>query len=468
MKAIAVVLATGLALLSAGGGEVFVGADFTVTHGKIKQLNGVNAGPSVKSDTAMDRRNADYRSLGVTSVRLHDIPLINSGINLVDVKEIFPVWHPKLDPKDPENYFFAPTDNYIRNIMSNSNAGIVYRLGASIEHGPVKYFARQPPDFERYAEICAGIVRHYTKGWANGFKAPITHWEIWNEADGCTYARCMWDATWDRYIDFYAVIARRLRTEFPDIKIGGPSLTWVARVKMAEKLVERCEREKLPLDFLSYHDYSYKPMVNPALFELRKMLDRHGFARAELHCNEWHYFPCIGFDALNTPEQRRRWYFTPDGLNGIDAAAYICAQITLWQDSPLDVANYYLTHSSGSWGLYDIYGAKLPTFHAIKMTGDFMEGSPDRIATKVSVDGYLHALGGVSAKGKKRLLVSLFKPDGWTVLVVKAKGVPSAGRVRVTTLDSFTEPPRVTEVDYTDSRINLGNTLTSSVRLIEW
>ena len=90
-----------------------------------------------------------------------------------------------------------------------------------------------------------------------------------------------------------------------------------------------------------------------------------------------------------------------------------------------------------------------------------------RIATS-PCDEHVFVLGGVSKTGKRRLLVSLFKPDGWTVLSVKAAGVPAQGRVRVTTLDSFTEPPRVTEIDYSDSKIDFGRTLTSSVRLIEW
>ena len=463
-------LVLGAVLLSATcamAGEVVVTADFGAVRGKVKQLNGTNAGPCVKSADSMAKRNAEFRELGFTSVRLHDIPLVNSGQNLVDVKEIFPIWHKTLDPKDPENYYFTPTDDYIRNIMSNSNAGIVYRLGASIEHSPVKYFARKPDDYARYAEVCAGIVRHYTKGWANGFKAPVTHWEIWNEADGCTYATCMWDAKWEAYVDLYAVIARRLHEEFPEIKIGGPALTSMDRWGMAEKLVERCEREKLPFDFLSFHTYPHKPMIRPSLFEARKMLDRHGFGHAEIHCNEWHYFPCVGFDAIKTPEQGRRWYFTPDGLNGIDSAAFLCAQITLWQDAPVDVANYYMTHSGSIWGLYDVYGGKFPTYYAVKMTGEFMGGSPDRIATS-PCDEHVFVLGGVSKAGKRRLLVSLFKPDGWTVLSVKAAGVPAQGRVKVTTLDSFTEPPRVTEVDYSDSKIDFGRTLTSSVRLIEW
>ena len=76
--------------------------------------------------------------------------------------------------------------------------------------------------------------------------------------------------------------------------------------------------------------------------------------------------------------------------------------------------------------------------------------------------------GGKDGEGRKRLLVSLFKPDGWTLLTVKLAGVPEEALVKVTTLDSFTEPPRVSEVAYRDLKIEFGRTITSAVRMIEW
>ena len=68
-------------------------------------------------------------ALKLDSFRTHDAPLVNSGQNIVDTHEIFPLMH--LDAKDPKNYVFKPTDHFLE---LNFNLGMkcLYRLGTSI------------------------------------------------------------------------------------------------------------------------------------------------------------------------------------------------------------------------------------------------------------------------------------------------------------------------------------------------
>ncbi len=83
-----------------------------------------------------------------------------------------------------------------------------------------------PEDFEKYAEVLAGIVRHYNAGWANGYKWGTRYWEIWNEPDGIT--NC-WGGGWDakgyaeKFVRFFAPVLKRLTSEFPDVQAGGPA-----------------------------------------------------------------------------------------------------------------------------------------------------------------------------------------------------------------------------------------------------
>ena len=86
----------------------------------------------------------EFARLNVASVRLHDIPLVNSGIKLVDVQDIFPIWN---EGADAANYFFAPTDDYLRALQGCGVKQVLYRLGTSIEWSyPNKYFAKMPKD----------------------------------------------------------------------------------------------------------------------------------------------------------------------------------------------------------------------------------------------------------------------------------------------------------------------------------
>ena len=60
-----------------------------------------------------------------------------------------------------------------------------------IEHsGPKVHFNSSiPDDFEKAAEMFAGTVCHYNRGWANGHEWGIKYREIWNEPDDMN---CMW------------------------------------------------------------------------------------------------------------------------------------------------------------------------------------------------------------------------------------------------------------------------------------
>ncbi len=180
--------------------------DFGSPAGQVRAINGINGGPSVKGRAASGFA-ADFARLNVASVRLHDIPLVNSGMKLVDVQDIFPIWNDHADVTDPANYFFGPTDDYLKTLKRCGVRQVIYRLGTSIEWSyPNKYFAKRPKDPERYAEICAAIVRHYAKGWANGPTGLVTHWEIWNEAN---IGNAMWDSSWTEYVKFYCLVAKR-------------------------------------------------------------------------------------------------------------------------------------------------------------------------------------------------------------------------------------------------------------------
>ena len=61
-------------------------------------------------------------------------------------------------------------------------------------------------DFRKWTEICAGIVRHYNCGWANGFKFGIKYWEIWNEPENPP----MWDGTRQEFFELYRTASLRL------------------------------------------------------------------------------------------------------------------------------------------------------------------------------------------------------------------------------------------------------------------
>ena len=448
--AILVLLSSLLALSLLSERNVFAetpySVDFAQKIGPIKKLNGANIWAPLYNS-----RNAQTQDAAVgchfSTIRLHDIPLDNGGMRLVDVQHIF--GNEDADPQDPKNYYFTQTDDYIRRIVEGGSMP-VYRLGTSIEHSANSYYARRPKDPEHYAEICAGIVRHYNEGWADGFHWNIAYWEIWNEPD---LVPQMWDdKDWNTYCEFYVVVAKRLRAEFPDIKIGGPAITG-AKLPLIRQLAQACKEAGAPLDFVSWHCYPKKPeqLLDPPA-QVRKALDEIGFPNAELHLNEWHYLPC-GFDGLSKSlEDRIRWHEAPDGLHGYVSAAFNDYVLTRWQDTPLTMSNYY-TYNSKAWGTHDYYGRTRTTYYSLRLFGELVAYSPERVKT-TDAGGPVALLGGVDeGDNVKRLLVSIFKLEDAAPIEIALAGVPASGKIRISKIDAdgFQEY----EAEYADSVLKL-------------
>ena len=439
------------------GQSVTVSVDFSLALGPVKALNGINEGPGAGSEREAEMR--DFAALNIASVRLHDIPLTNPGVKLVDVQDIFPIWNPAADPKDERNYFFDQTDDYIQTLVDCGVKEIFYRLGTSIEWTkPRQHFAKYPQDPERYAEVCAAIVRHYTRGWARGFKwgeAVKFKWEFWNEPN---LRGACFDRDFDAYLDFYARMGRRIRAEFPEAQFGGPSLTGMD-FGYIRAFVDCCRTNSLPLDFFTIHAYLRTPEGGKWTIgrtdELRRLLDASGFKAAPIYLTEWNYFPCTWTD-LATSGGRRRWRDgAADGMNGIDAAAFITLCLTRWQDQPLDGAHFYMFRNPG-WGVYSPFGEKYPTYDALRLFGEFLGQGITRVAA--SGAGNFSVLAGVTAAGARRILISDFKPGDSLDEVSREltlKGAPAAGKARVQVLDAGADAARSVEVEFSGGKFVL-------------
>lgn len=305
--------------------------------GAIRIMNAVNNGP-IKGLSSQTMDNFyEYKALKIPYARLHDSGLFYGyGLNhTVDVANIFPNFD--ADENDPKNYDFTLTDNYVKTIRE-AGTEPYYRLGASIEHWIKKYNVNPPKDYAKWARICEHIVRHYNEGWANGYRWNIRYWEIWNEPDlgGDTDGRqsATWTGTPEEFLKFYKTVSLHLRKCFGDsIKIGGPAFTWPT--SWADLFLPYCAKEKLPLDFYSWHRYNHDPKeFGKAARQARELMDKNGFTKAESHLNEWNYV--VDFC--------ERWLYSLDVMSGsrvLKGASFIAATMSVGQDSPVDMMMYY-------------------------------------------------------------------------------------------------------------------------------
>ncbi len=386
--------------------DAVLSADFAVRSGTIRPLHGINKGPLAPGgvfDVIQEQRE-----LGIPFTRLHDCGWPNPYV--VDHHAVFP--NPNADPALPESYDFRLTDEYI-DAVRRTGAEPIYRLGESIEHTSVKRHVHPPADMARWAAVCLGIIRHYNEGWADGFHHGIRYWEIWNEPEN---RPVMWSGTDGDYLRLYQTAAAGIKGRFPDLKVGGPALgasgSFVKGqfipTEFAISFLKMCRRDKVPLDFFSWHCYTADPAELVARsWAIRRLLDSQGFTETESHLNEWNFLPgntWMPITRAGTPTVRQRYY---EEMAGAAGAAFIAASLLELQDAPIDICNLY--HGElGAFGIFTEQGVPQKAYQALRMFHGLVE-TPRRVETQGAVAGKLACGAGLSTDGRAAtMLVSNF------------------------------------------------------------
>ena len=338
--------------------------DCSRTNGEFRALHGVNGG--ILSEGSTVDLTPFWQEAKIPSTRLHDCQWPAPAV--VDMHALFPDF--RNDPKQPENYRFGPTDDYLKPIVQNSTQ-IIYRLGESIEHTERKHFVNPPPNAEKWAEIALHVVKHYNDGWADGFRYNIQYWEIWNEPEN---QPAMWTGTDDEFFNLYQTTAKKIKRHYPHLKIGGPSVG--GGFEIAENgwqvspyvvsFLRFVKANEVPLDFFSWHTYTDEPRE---LVEknrvIRKYLDDNGFTSTEIHLNEWNYLPDKDWGPMlrkHNGKEREKWY---QQMGGSEGAAFLLAVLLEMQNEKVDVCNFY-KGDTGGFGLFTVDGTPKKNFFAMK------------------------------------------------------------------------------------------------------
>lgn len=339
--------------------------DFDKTIGKIKPMHGVGQPPFVGIDFSMF---SYLKDAGIPYSRLHDVGGAYGENRWVDVPNIFRNFD--ADPESPESYDFAFTDLMITALIENGVEPF-FRLGVTIENqAKIKAYRIYPPkDYHKWAKICEMIIRHYTEGWANGFKYNINYWEIWNEPDNFEEIEenQMWKGTKEQFYELYGVASKHLKNCFPHLKIGGyascgfymlsssyvPTAISSPRydyfVRFFDGFLDYIQKNDCPLDFFSWH--SYDRIENNVVYAsyAKQRLTEAGYPHTETTCNEW-----------NSNVNARGTY---------NHAARTMGMMCAFQNTPLDSAMFY----DARVGI-GVYGALFnpmtkkpyPTYYAFK------------------------------------------------------------------------------------------------------
>ena len=392
--------------------------------GAIKPMHAVNNGPTVPPVRGDQKRGnfLDYKAARLPFARTHDsINCVSGGAHTCDINAIFPNFD--ADENDPKNYDFVFTDHYL-NAIRRAGTAVFFRLGQTIEHGPKKYGVLPPKDFAKWARICEHVIRHYNEGWGWGVDTArttrniafsnqfnVVYWEIWNEPDLDPFddaaknlaPRC-WGGSTAEFFQFFEIVAKHLKGKFPNLKIGGPALA--GNEKWADKFLAYAHDHNVPLDFFSWHVYARSPRDMAAkAARIRKLMDGHGYEKAESILNEWNYVKGWVDD----------WVYSLRAESGdlnLKSAAFIASAMSACQAKPVDMLMYYDARSSTTMnGMFERV-----TLWPMKAYYPFIAWSKlvDRgteVSCKVDAKGGFFATAAKGKDGSGAVLVARYSDD---------------------------------------------------------
>ena len=385
-SALAMLLFSGVAM-----SQVVVSLEPASEVGPIKPMNAANNGPIGPTFKA-------YKALRVPYGRTHDTPLGEVwSSHVVDINQVFPDWNANVN--NPKSYDFALTDEMLQDMIKTGTEPF-FRLGQSIEHESKKYGIYPPKNYKKWAKICEHIIRHYTEGWADGYRWDITYGEIWNEPDlddpddrWKTDPRT-WGGTQEQFYELYEVTAKHLKKCFPHLKIGGPA--FANPRKYGPPFLDYLKKTDTPIDFFSWHMYHRRPVrVSEDVHKVREILDEKGFAEVESILNEWNY----------NKSWTEKNYYSRYVRRSVKAAAFMAGVMTECQNAPVDMLMYYDLRPNTTWNgafmphTYDI----LPAYWSLYYWAELADFGTQVKSSCEENDIYTCAA--KSADGKVRLIV---------------------------------------------------------------
>lgn len=343
-----------------------------------------------------------------------------------------------------------------------------------------------PKDFAKWGEL----VRRTVQNWIARYgieEVRTWYFEVWNEPNLHPFFR----GTKSQYFELYKTTARVLKKIDPQLRVGGPgtsnfvpdgrfdgevedtschkvvtqatdinALDW--QPVWVKQFLAFCQREQLPVDFVSVHPYPTDWALDehtPGEFKkntrevgatprdlrlIRKIVNESPYPTAEIHCTEW--------SSSSSPRD-----FTHDFLQ---AATYVI-KANLEGIGTVDSLSYWTftdvfeengcgdTVFHGGFGMINLQGIVKPTFQAYRfmnalgdeLLGNFSGGVVTRSSKtrRLSAIAYHYppempqtVLASFDSRDKAYETLSLGKP---ALLTIELTGLKPGAKIIIETLD---------------------------------
>jgi xylan 1,4-beta-xylosidase len=227
-----------------------------------------------------------------------------------------------------------------------------------------------PKDYAKWEALIEALVRHWEERYG---RQQVQSWyfEVWNEPNYPAF----FSGSQADYFQLYAATARAVKRVSPTYRVGGPASSGTGWIN---ETLGFCAQNKVPLDFVSTHDYG---VTEGGLDEFgqgqQKLGDPNGIARntaavrakiqastfpqAELHITEWSssYSPR---DPVHDTYQNAAYV-----LNTLKQTEQTATSMSYWTFTDVfEEAGVPLRPFHGGFGLLNLQGIRKPTYFAYK------------------------------------------------------------------------------------------------------
>ena len=263
-----------------------------------------------------------------------------------------------------------------------------------------------PNDYSKWEELIENCCNHWVSRYGHE-EVKTWYFEIWNEPN----LHGFWDGTRSQYFELYKRAVLAVKRVSPDFRVGGPATsnfvpdgrfdgeeedktihaTFTGDIDSfsfkgvwIEEFLDWCEKENLPVDFVSTHPYPtdfaldndgktkgatrHKDSLAEDLHWVLNRIKNSAYPNAELHCTEWSSSPSprdYAHDFL--PEAA---YIVRSNL----AASSLCDSLSYWVFTDVfEESGAGPDAFHGGFGLINLQGVKKPAFHAYRFLNQLNE-----------------------------------------------------------------------------------------------
>src|SRR5688572_28764488 len=231
-----------------------------------------------------------------------------------------------------------------------------------------KYAANVTPprDYKQWATLIKKLVSHWVERYG---AVEVRKWffEVWNEPN----LKSFWTGTQRDYFKLYRYTVEAIKDVDASLRVGGPA---TAKSQWIEEFVDFCERNRLPADFISTHQYPTDNFERDPETEVQLFKSQRGIMREVAQDTKR--------KACGRPVYYTEWNSSSNPRDPFHdepyAAAFAVATImeakslvdgySFWTFSDIFEENYFPSVPfHGGCALLNLHGIAKPTYRAFKL-----------------------------------------------------------------------------------------------------